>query len=116
MASSENEHEETGRLAGLGAGMVAGARIGTVLIPIPFLGTVTGAIVGGTMGSRFGRQIGPQIVKTVDGLLGNRQASGEAPGPSEDLLGQLERLGQLRTQGVLSDEEFAAAKARLLGQ
>lgn len=116
MAPLENEHEETGRLAGLGAGLVAGARIGTVLIPIPFVGTVTGAIIGGTMGSRFGRQIGPQIIKTFDNLIGGQPASGEAPEPSADLLIQLERLGQLRTQGVLSDEEFAAAKSRLLGQ
>jgi phage tail tape-measure protein len=116
MASLENEHEETGRLAGLGAGVVAGAQIGTALIPIPFLGTVTGAVIGGTMGSRFGRQIGPQIVKTFDTLFGSQQASGEAPETSADLLSQLERLGQLRSQGVLSDEEFAAAKSRLLSQ
>ncbi|ARU51589.1 hypothetical protein JOE63_000536 [Cellulosimicrobium cellulans] len=33
----------------------------------------------------------------------------------DDLLGQLERLGQLHASGVLSDAEFAAAKAKLLG-
>ncbi|HEY5332246.1 MAG TPA: SHOCT domain-containing protein [Solirubrobacterales bacterium] len=32
-----------------------------------------------------------------------------------DLAGQLERLGALRTEGVLSEEEFRAAKARVLG-
>ncbi|MCV7227666.1 SHOCT domain-containing protein [Mycolicibacterium komossense] len=32
-----------------------------------------------------------------------------------DLLSQLERLGQLRDSGVLSDDEFASQKARLLG-
>ncbi|MDF2805151.1 MAG: hypothetical protein K0S43_97 [Cellulosimicrobium sp.] len=34
--------------------------------------------------------------------------------PQDDLLGQLERLGQLHASGVLSDAEFAAAKAKLL--
>lgn len=33
----------------------------------------------------------------------------------DDLLGQLERLGQLHASGVLDDAEFAAAKAKLLG-
>ncbi|NTU83061.1 MAG: SHOCT domain-containing protein [Chloroflexales bacterium] len=34
--------------------------------------------------------------------------------PEEDVISQLERLGALRAQGLLSDEEFAAAKQRLL--
>ena len=37
-----------------------------------------------------------------------------APAQS-DLTGQLAKLGELHNQGVLSDEEFAAAKQRLLG-
>jgi hypothetical protein len=37
----------------------------------------------------------------------------EAPS-SEDRLAQLERLGGLLSQGVLSQEEFAAEKARIL--
>ena len=115
MASQESDHEETGRLAGLSAGALAGARLGTVLLPIPFVGTVTGAVIGGTIGSRFGRQLGPQIMKTFDSLIGSQPATaGPADTSGADMLSQLERLGQLRTQGVLSDEEFAAAKARLL--
>jgi phage tail tape-measure protein len=114
MASLDNEHAETGRLAGLSAGVLAGARIGTALLPIPFVGTVTGAIIGGTLGSRFGRQLAPQIVKTFDSLVGSQPAAADPPSSSTDLLSQLERLGQLRTQGVVTDEEFTAAKARLL--
>jgi len=34
--------------------------------------------------------------------------------PAEDLIAQLERLGTLHSQGVLTDEEFAAAKSSLL--
>jgi hypothetical protein len=37
------------------------------------------------------------------------------PAGGEDRLAQLERLGQLQAQGVLSPEEFAAEKARILG-
>lgn len=32
----------------------------------------------------------------------------------DDRLGQLERLGQLRAEGILTDEEFAAQKAAVL--
>jgi hypothetical protein len=41
-------------------------------------------------------------------------APGVAPAPQEDLIAQLERLGALKAQGLLTDEEFAAAKAKLL--
>ncbi len=37
----------------------------------------------------------------------------EATG-TDDMLAQLEKLGQLRDAGVLTDEEFAAQKARIL--
>lgn len=33
----------------------------------------------------------------------------------EDQLAQLERLGQLKAQGLLTEEEFAAQKAKILG-
>jgi Short C-terminal domain len=35
--------------------------------------------------------------------------------PAPDVAGQLERLGTLRAEGVLTEEEFRAAKARVLG-
>ncbi len=41
-----------------------------------------------------------------------------APAPAAaqpDMAGQLQRLGDLKAQGLLTDEEFAAAKAKLLG-
>ena len=39
-----------------------------------------------------------------------------APAPSgESRIDQLKALGELKSQGVLSDEEFEAEKARILG-
>ncbi len=38
----------------------------------------------------------------------------EAQAPAEDPYEQLEKLGKLHEQGILTDEEFAAAKAKLL--
>jgi hypothetical protein len=37
------------------------------------------------------------------------------PPPQEDRLDQLKELAALKEQGVLSEEEFAAEKARILG-
>ena len=38
-----------------------------------------------------------------------------AAAPEEDATAQLQNLASLHTQGVLTDEEFAAAKAKILG-
>jgi Short C-terminal domain len=38
-----------------------------------------------------------------------------APTPEEDVITQLERLGAIKAQGLLTEEEFAAQKAKLLG-
>jgi len=44
------------------------------------------------------------------------QYAQEAPPPPEDdSTAQLQKLAALHTQGVLTDEEFAAAKAKILG-
>lgn len=44
-----------------------------------------------------------------------QEAAAALGAPAPDLVSQLTRLSELRTAGVLSDEEFAQAKARLLG-
>lgn len=41
-------------------------------------------------------------------------AAPAAPAP-DDSMDKLQQLAQLHSQGVLSDEEFAAAKAKVLG-
>lgn len=38
-----------------------------------------------------------------------------APAAPVDLVAELQKLGDLKSQGLLSDAEFQAAKARLLG-
>lgn len=37
------------------------------------------------------------------------------PPPAPDPMAQLTQLGQLHAQGILTDEEFAAQKAQILG-
>jgi hypothetical protein len=41
-------------------------------------------------------------------------APAAAPAAGNDLMGELSKLADLKAAGVLSDEEFAAAKAKLL--
>lgn len=38
-----------------------------------------------------------------------------APAPQQDLTTQLEQLAKLHEEGILTDEEFAAKKAQILG-
>jgi ABC-type xylose transport system substrate-binding protein len=44
-----------------------------------------------------------------------QQYAPEAPAAEDDATAQLQNLAKLHTQGVLTDEEFAAAKAKILG-
>lgn len=43
------------------------------------------------------------------------EPQGAPPPADEDVITQLERLGALKAQGLLTEEEFAAQKAKLLG-
>jgi hypothetical protein len=38
-----------------------------------------------------------------------------APAPAEDTVSQLKQLAELKDQGILTEEEFAAKKAQILG-
>jgi hypothetical protein len=44
-----------------------------------------------------------------------QQQSQQAPQPASDPNAELQNLANLHAQGVLTDEEFAAAKAKILG-
>jgi hypothetical protein len=53
------------------------------------------------------QQAEPQVVYV--------EAPAAAPAQEVDVVSQLERLGALKTQGLLTEEEYAAQKAKLLG-
>jgi hypothetical protein len=85
-----------------------------------------GALIGGTAFA-VGRQAArrQQAEAEQDAAIRDleaRQASAAAPPPpaapagGRDVVAELTRLGELRTNGLLSDEEFAAAKAKLLAR
>lgn len=52
---------------------------------------------------------------TVNATAAPAPAPQPQPAPADDPIAQIERLGALHAQGILTDEEFAAQKAKLLG-
>jgi hypothetical protein len=44
-----------------------------------------------------------------------QSAAAPEPAPQQDMVQQLKDLAELKDQGILTEEEFAAQKARILG-
>jgi Short C-terminal domain len=63
-------------------------------------------------GSRGGHRVTATATYTD---MDDSRAGGASASPAAAHFGELEKLGQLHSQGILTDEEFAAEKARLLG-
>jgi hypothetical protein len=76
------------------------------------------AVVAGTATAVSGRVAHRQNEKwdAQEQAQYEQQAAAAAPAaPADDPNAQLQNLAQLHAQGVLTDEEFAAAKAKALG-
>ena len=73
------------------------------------------AVVAGTATAVSGRVQRRQADKWDQQDAQQNQQEAPPPGPEDDSTAQLQNLAQLHTQGVLTDEEFAAAKAKILG-
>lgn len=102
----QEENEKAGRLAGIGAGVITGATIGSV---VPVVGTFAGGLVGGVVGSEVGKKVGGKLLDAF-----GKKGSAENQSAKTDVTAELEKLAKLREQGVLDEEEFKAAKAKLL--
>ena len=79
------------------------------------------AVVAGTataVSNRVSRRQGQRWAQQDVGAYGYDQPPPPAPAPAAapDPIEQLRQLGELHQQGVLTDEEFAAEKARVLGR
>lgn len=79
----------------------------------------TTAVVAGTAGAVRHRQqerYARQDQEAYEQELAAQQASMAAAQPAEpDPYAELEKLAQLRAQGIITDEEFDAKKKQLLG-
>ena len=56
-----------------------------------------------------------QINAAVAQATAAQAAAAPPPAAAVDPMAQLQQLGQMKAQGLLTDEEFAAAKAKILG-
>ena len=106
--NEQEENEKAGKLSGIGAGVITGAAIGTSIMPI--VGTFAGALVGGVVGSEVGKKIGGSLLDRFSGKDKNQAQSAE----KTDVTAELQKLAKLHKDGILDDEEFKAAKAKLL--
>jgi membrane protease subunit (stomatin/prohibitin family) len=75
------------------------------------------AVVAGTATAVSGRVQRRQAARwdEQDAQQQQQQYQQAPPEPEDDGAAKLQELAQLHTQGVLTDEEFAAAKAKVLG-
>jgi membrane protease subunit (stomatin/prohibitin family) len=76
----------------------------------------TATAVSGRVARRQNARWADEDQAAYDQQMAQQQASQaqQAP-PADDKTAELQNLAQLHSQGVLTDEEFAAAKAKLLG-
>lgn len=87
--------------------------IGRPLTPVSFAGARRrgrrrGLVVGAAVGAGMARRNAGPTESPVE-------TSPAAVPAEDDAVAQLQQLAQLKDQGILTDEEFAAKKAQILG-
>src|SRR5690242_2112298 len=97
---SEKDNEQLGSLTGIAAGAIAGATAGSAVLPIT--GTFGGAPIGGILGSEVARTVGGAVLNALNPTTVDAPKTDAQP---SDVIAQLERQGQLKTQGLITDEE-----------
>ena len=75
----------------------------------------TATAVSGRVARRQAARYDQQYAQEPQYAPEPQQYAQEAPPAEDDSTAQLQKLAALHTQGVLTDEEFAAAKAKILG-
>jgi 3-hydroxyisobutyrate dehydrogenase-like beta-hydroxyacid dehydrogenase len=78
------------------------------------------AVVAGTataVSNRVSRRQGERWAQQEGGEAAPQPAApvAAAPAAGDSVIDQLKELGELKAQGILTEEEFAAQKAKLLG-
>jgi len=76
----------------------------------------TATAVSGRVARRQNARWAEEDQAAYDQQMAQQQPAQAPPAPAEDdQTAQLQNLAELHSQGVLTDDEFAAAKAKLLG-
>jgi hypothetical protein len=82
-------------------------------------GVARTAVIAGTattVSNRVSRRQGQRWAQQESQEAPQQQAPAPAAAPAgESMIDQLKQLGELKSQGILTEEEFAAQKAKLLG-
>jgi len=82
-------------------------------------GVARTAVIAGTattVSNRVSRRQGQRWAQQEAQEAPQQQAPAPAAAPAgESVIDQLKQLGELKSQGILTEEEFAAQKAKLLG-
>lgn len=76
------------------------------------------AVISGTATAVSGRVAQRQALQYNEKVQAQQAAAPAAPAAApatDDSMAKLQQLADLHSQGVLSDEEFTAAKAKVLG-
>jgi len=97
---------------GLGKDVLPFALIGAaVAIPIPFVGPFIGGVIGAAIGAWRGSN---REAAAPDAMI---DVTPRKPKPrNQDTVAELIRFGELRDKGLITQAEFDAQKARLLGE
>lgn len=75
----------------------------------------TATAVSGRVARRQANKYAAQDAQYVEQQAAAAQAGADMQAEADDPMAQVEKLAQLHAQGALTDEEFAAAKAKALG-
>lgn len=81
-------------------------------------GVARTAVIAGTataVSNRVSRRQANRWSAQEDQAAYEQQAAAAPPPPAEDPIEQLKKLAELKDQGILTEEEFAAQKAKILG-
>ena len=68
-AKEFGEVEVAGGISGLVVGLIGGAKIGSLAIPFPIVGTFLGAVAGGVVGSGVGRLLAIGLAKAGGAVI-----------------------------------------------
>ena len=107
--------------------MGRGGLLGTAARTAVVAGTAT-AVVGGVSRHQQGKaeqaaqaqayeeqQQAAAMQAAAQQAAAEQAAAAPPPPPAPDPVAEIQRLADMKAQGILTDEEFAAAKAKLLG-
>jgi uncharacterized protein YcfJ len=79
-------------------------------------GGILGTVIGLGMAQPIAQTMAGTMANTINSITPNVQTQPQPPESKERIIQLLQQLGDLKTAGILTDEEFAEKKKELLGK